>query len=727
MKRATVVAGLTLVSCFALRGQSPVQNPKINDLLQERVADFNIREAQRSAVSGGYVAALSAGKTLREQRSENLEAYRLSVKEEDRASLRLIPNAFGLPKVLFNERRPLTQPSDRDPAEIAKDFLRANQAAFTLTDTEIANLDLTVRDVTDRAVFLQFDQTVDGIRVFRGHVKISLNRAGQVVQAGMADVVPGVNVTTRPRLDAREAVQFAFKTLGLEPPAELIALTSRQQGKMFFANPLGGQYNPIRVELSVFPMTASSARLAYRLYLESGSSGSYEILIDARDGRLLSRRNLTRFLAQGRVWKESPIKGDRELVDFADGWLPQSGVVTTGNNADAYVDTNMGPLPDIRNGRAFSAVQVFDFPVSEDTTGRDFGEFKAAAVTNLFYFVNTAHDYFYDLGFTESAGNFQTDNFGRGGKGNDAVLAKAHVGFENASISVAGDGFPPRIEMGVRLGFKDGLKYFDLSYAGDVVMHECGHGLTLRIVGGPDNVTCLDGTQSWALDEGWGDYFGISFFDDPVFGEYSSQDSVRGVRRQGYEGYTYTYEDLGNEGFEVHDDGEIWAAALWDLRKELGQEVTDQLVVDGVKFTPCGPSMIDARDGILMADQTINGAANRAKIWEVFARHGMGNSAGGIDGSSLLKDTVYNAAFDLPPDLQPGNRSPAITSQPPAVIPRLGDAYVYDQCCPGKVAPTDGKSLPLNVLWPVLPGNDLKSRGRKWPPERSIPTRHNGG
>ena len=49
------------------------------------------------------------------------------------------------------------------------------------------------------------------------------------------------------------------------------------------------------------------------------------------------------------------------------------------------------------------------------------------------------------------------------------------------------------------------------------------------------------------------------------------------------------------------------------------------------------------------------------------------------------------------------------------------------QCCPGKVAPTDGKSLPLNVLWPVLPGNDLKSRGRKWPPERSIPTRHNGG
>ena len=52
---------------------------------------------------------------------------------------------------------------------------------------------------------------------------------------------------------------------------------------------------------------------------------------------------------------------------------------------------------------------------------------------------------------------------------------------------------------------------------------------------------------------------------------------------------------------------------------------------------------------------------------------------------------------------------------------------IQDQCCPGKVAPSDGKSRPLNVLWPVLPGNDLKSRGRKWSPERSIRTRHNEG
>ncbi len=60
----------------------------------------------------------------------------------------------------------------------------------------------------------------------------------------------------------------------------------------------------------------------------------------------------------------------------------------------------------------------------------------------------------------------------------------------------------------------------------------------------------------------------------------------------------------------------------------------------------------------------------------------------------------------------------------PLITPR---EYIKRQCCPGKVAPSDGKSRPFNVLWPVLPGNDLKSRGRKWSPERSIRTRHNEG
>jgi hypothetical protein len=94
----------------------------------------------------------------------------------------------------------------------------------------------------------------------------------------------------------------------------------------------------------------------------------------------------------------------------------------------------------------------------------------------------------------------------------------------------------------------------------------------------------------------------------------------------------------------VHRDGEVWAATLWDLRTQLGATITDRIVLNGMKFTPVRPSFLNARDGILQADQNLNGGANRCAIWTVFARHGMGVSAVGNDG------TTHVAASDLPSD-----------------------------------------------------------------------------
>ena len=67
-------------------------------------------------------------------------------------------------------------------------------------------------------------------------------------------------------------------------------------------------------------------------------------------------------------------------------------------------------------------------------------------------------------------------------------------------------------------------------------------------------------------------------------------------------------------------------------------------MTNGMKFTPTRPSFLNARDGILQADQSLNGGANRCAIWTVFARHGMGFSAVGNDG------TTHIAATDLPSD-----------------------------------------------------------------------------
>ena len=45
------------------------------------------------------------------------------------------------------------------------------------------------------------------------------------------------------------------------------------------------------------------------------------------------------------------------------------------------------------------------------------------------------HDLLYRLGFDEASGNFQMDNFGKGGLGGDAVICQAQdgSGTDNAS------------------------------------------------------------------------------------------------------------------------------------------------------------------------------------------------------------------------------------------------------------------------------------------------------
>jgi len=183
----------------------------------------------------------------------------------------------------------------------------------------------------------------------------------------------------------------------------------------------------------------------------------------------------------------------------------------------------------------------------------------------------------------------------------------------------------------------------DSSVDGDVVFHEYGHGISNRLIG--NGSTALSGTQSGAMGEGWSDYWAITINNDGAVGEYVTNNPA-GIRRAAYTvpaaAVHDSYADL--TGTSVHNDGEVWAATLWDLRTQLGAAITDRIVLNGMKFTPTRPSFLNARDGIIQADQNLNGGANRCAIWTVFARHGMGVSAVGNDG------TTHVAATDVPAD-----------------------------------------------------------------------------
>ena len=696
MRRSVFLLALFLV--LGINAAGPAWGQPADASRKHLLPDFDFRDVAAAEEPDG--GQQSQAQALLERRRAGIQSF-LAAEVAANLGTRITPNRFGVPKLFLREGRALSAPSTQQPEEIAKRFLQSHAAIFPFAGAEVDNLRLLIQDVARDATFLAFNQTVDGIDVFNGQIKFTLSKAGEVVEVAAGDITPGLSLSTTPRLSLEEAVRAAFRAAAAGAPATLTPFAD-SNGKPGFLNPRGDRFNPITVELSVFPLTASSARLAYRVFLDIDAERYYEILVDATDGSLLFRHNLYVRGAQGTVWRQSPIVGSRQLVTFPpsddplqtpDPWLSTSangasntGWVTSGNNTDTYLDATGDDQPDstssscMQNGRAYSATEDFTFPFGDGTVGLDPRGYQCAAVANLFYFVNLAHDFYYSLGFTESAGNLQTDNYGRGGVGHDAVLAEAQFGgfTDNSDFSPTPEGTPPHLRMGLyTLGTTTKTDDLDADYGGQTAIHEYGHGVSNRLVGAGTSTSCLAQIQSGAMGEGWSDYFAISYFNNPVYGAYQSQNPISGLRRQSYQGYTYTYADVGNGsyGYEVHDDGEIWAATLWDLRNSLGQAVTDRLVINGLKSTPCNPSMTDARDAILAADQAANGGANRATIWQVFAKHGLGFSARGIDGS-LITGTVYDAGYDQPPDLQSA-KNPAITSSPLSIATSLGQSYLY--------------------------------------------------
>jgi Zn-dependent metalloprotease len=588
-------------------------------------------------------------------RAAAVDQFRSSLRPEEADKLRATVNETGAMKNFFIDGAALSAPQSDTADNIARGFLKQHASVFSLSGAEVADLAMTGEDNDRGTTFLKYVQTIGGIKVFDGGVQVVVNNNGEVLNVREGFLVSGQTAKLKPSLSESEGIAKAFEYGGRIVDASFVETYTRPtKGEMsHFANPVSTDNEDVLSELNVVRI-GDTARLAWHVYADTGKNAWYETLVDAQSGELLLRYNLYLDAAQGTVYTESPTAGARSLVSFvgdttintAAGWMGTS-TVTTGNNVEAYLDTNADNAPDNNNGSGLSvghasaANQDFTFPFS---TAVDPRTQQAAVVTNLFYYNNVMHDFSYGLGFTETSGNFQTNNYGRGGTGNDSVRAEAQdgSGTNNANFATPPDGQRPRMQQYL---FTAPNPDRDSSVDGDVVFHEFGHGISNRLIG--NGGTGLNGTQSGAMGEGWSDYWAITINNDGAVGEYVVNNTI-GIRRAMYTvpaaAVHDSYADVGSGGFEVHNDGEVWAVTLWDLRTQLGKATTDLLVLNGMKFTPTHPSFLNARDGILQADQNLNGGANRCAIWTVFARHGMGVSAVGNDG------TTHTAATNVPSD-----------------------------------------------------------------------------
>jgi extracellular elastinolytic metalloproteinase len=616
-----------------------------------------------------------------------------------------------------------------------------------------------VQQTSSGAVTVHLQQEYKGIPVFQAAQAVRFAPDGSLQETVGTDVpVSGAALDPVPRLPATEAVRRAAEYvtapdpdaeqatspfgLPIDPPhvdltgfvPQAIAAFPEKADRptVLAAGPFGDQ---IKAGLLWFPLD-DGLHLAWEVLLTLPDyAGQYRTLVDAATGEILYCRQLIHsLLAQGNVYRRDGA-GAREMTPFPpplnvyqvrpvtplpngfpDSWVAADR--TAGNCVVAQVRDNGQPLA-VTNQ---PGVPTFD---PDDPRGDE------QKVLNAFYYNCYIHDYFYLLGFREADGNFQLDDFGRGGTPGDPVSARIYNDSRwnmVARMFPTVDGQNQIMEVGL---WPNNTRH--AAFDAGVIFHEFTHGVTTRLVGGRVNAHALDAAQSSGMGEGWGDYFACTITGTTVVGAWLTG-NPGGIRRNAYDSrFPGRFNQLGTAGYtEAHEIGEIWGATLMEMNRNIGADLGVQLVVDALKKSPSNPSFLDMRGAILAAldDQRAAGLSSAEQydaalwgIWQAFAKFGMGPAArsNGATLSGIVADTTVPAGLVAPPvpvagPIPANGGAPDVTSvlsiRTPGRVSRLAVAVELTELPPGdlqvRLVTPVGRTATLHDGAATPPANLLK-------------------
>lgn len=391
--------------------------------------------------------------------------------------------------------------------EKIQSYLNAKHSELSLTSQDVSDFIIDGETSSESTKINNYfiKQRYQGIEIYNAisNVWIKNDEIINVSDNFIKNVSQKVNTTT-PSLSVLQALTSAINKLGIQNFGNYQIIETIDSRNFKISN--GTLEDPITAEL-VFQLTQENTlRLAWDFTIDTPNHNHmWSVRIDAINGAILEKQDMVISCSfenhnhslhsvdnrvaefNGTFFKsnismplniqsgsynvipyniESPSHGSRQLITSPHnstaspyGWHDTNGVagneftITRGNNVHAQEDN------DANNGTGISpdggASLLFNFPYGGETAQPS--TYLPAATTNLFYMNNMMHDVWYQYGFNEANGNFQQNNYGKGGNASflgDAVSADAQDGasanpqnLNNANFSTPVDGTKPRMQM----------------------------------------------------------------------------------------------------------------------------------------------------------------------------------------------------------------------------------------------------------------------------------------
>jgi hypothetical protein len=159
----------------------------------------------------------------------------------------------------------------------------------------------------------------------------------------------------------------------------------------------------------------------------------------------------------------------------------------------------------------------------------------------------------------------------------------------------------------------------------ETILHEFGHAI--------QDAICPDfgqSAESAAMGEGFGDYFAASLCESKKPARYATSVMSWDGLFAGLAGRLdppclrrvdgkMTYSDFDPRGDE-HDNGQLWSAALWEVRQLLGREKGDRVILESHFQLDGFTTFARGARAILDADRNLENGRHVAALTRIFRR-----------------------------------------------------------------------------------------------------------